>query len=249
MTSDAAEAVEGWLAEEREAMLERFASSISHAIGTPLQVIHGRAGLIAADADDEEIEASVRIIEAKVGELTDLIHQVLGFARSALGPAERLEVGELVSDLVGRYGALAESRGIALVAEPIAGGATWFAPRDRAQQILAGCVAQGLARGGEGERIVVSAGAADAATPAGYAHGRYTRVEVQWQGVSFDQVAFARALEPWLAESVPDRRGALQLAVSYGLARRLGGWIDAGGGSTETRLAIHLPAEAGEGGA
>jgi two-component system, NtrC family, sensor kinase len=60
----------------------RLAAGIAHEMGTPLNVVSGRAGLIASGKlSDEEIQQSALTIKAEADRITGIIRQLLDFAR------------------------------------------------------------------------------------------------------------------------------------------------------------------------
>ena len=61
----------------------RLASGIAHELGTPLNVVSGRAGLIASGKlSHDEIGQSVAAIKAEAEKMTRIIRQLLDFARA-----------------------------------------------------------------------------------------------------------------------------------------------------------------------
>ncbi len=60
----------------------QLASGLAHELGTPLNVVSGRARLIEqADGVTEEVAADAKIILDQTQRITDLVKQLLGFAR------------------------------------------------------------------------------------------------------------------------------------------------------------------------
>jgi signal transduction histidine kinase len=60
----------------------QLASGLAHELGTPLNVVSGRARLIEqADGATDEVVADARIILDQTARITDLVKQLLGFAR------------------------------------------------------------------------------------------------------------------------------------------------------------------------
>jgi len=67
-------------------MLGRISSGLAHEMGTPLNVVAGRAKMIAgSDLDPEEIETGTRIIREQVDRMTRIIRQLLDFSRRRAG--------------------------------------------------------------------------------------------------------------------------------------------------------------------
>jgi signal transduction histidine kinase len=66
---------------ERLAELGTLAASMAHEIGTPMNVILGRAEQLLQRTDDETMKKGLTIITAQVERMTRLINQLLTFAR------------------------------------------------------------------------------------------------------------------------------------------------------------------------
>jgi signal transduction histidine kinase len=66
---------------ERVAELGTLAASMAHEIGTPMNVILGRAEMLMQRTDDETMKKGLAIIAAQVERVTRLMNQLLAFAR------------------------------------------------------------------------------------------------------------------------------------------------------------------------
>ena len=75
---------------ERLAELGTLASGMAHEIGTPMNVILGRAELLMRKATDERTRRSLETIVTQVERITKIMNQLLSFARKR--PAERLGI-------------------------------------------------------------------------------------------------------------------------------------------------------------
>ncbi len=75
---------------ERLAELGTLASGMAHEIGTPMNVIQGRAEYLIQRTNDEVIKKSLRTIVAQVERITRVMNQLLAFARRR--PIERRAV-------------------------------------------------------------------------------------------------------------------------------------------------------------
>src|SRR5688500_13584428 len=87
--------------EERRAAVSRVASTLSHALGTPLNVIAGRAAMIGMDGMSlEEIQNYARIVEQQVRSVATTLRQVLNFGRDAVIPLETCDVRKVLARAV-----------------------------------------------------------------------------------------------------------------------------------------------------
>lgn len=72
---------------ERELAVARLAATLTHTLGTPLQVIAGRAALARSSSDLDEIARHLEIIQRKCSEITALLWGVLDSLRVEQPPA------------------------------------------------------------------------------------------------------------------------------------------------------------------
>lgn len=100
---------------ERRAASARMVSVIGHFIGTPLNVIAGRAGLIRTNQAPEAIEENVRRIEEQVERLSQRIRRLVDYFGLAEPPSVPRSVGEIMTECRELYGPVARRKGLELV--------------------------------------------------------------------------------------------------------------------------------------
>lgn len=94
----------------------RLAAGIAHELGTPLNVVSGRAGLIASGKlSTDEVQASARTIKSEAERITAIIRQLLDFARPNQPQRCRVDVTGVVERTVDLLHTLADKRHIRLV--------------------------------------------------------------------------------------------------------------------------------------
>jgi signal transduction histidine kinase len=75
------------------ATIGQLAAEIAHEVGTPLNVVTGRARAMSKKSDDPEaVEKNASIIAEQAGRITRIIQRLLDVARRKVGDAERGEV-------------------------------------------------------------------------------------------------------------------------------------------------------------
>jgi signal transduction histidine kinase len=99
---------------ERRAASARMVSVAGHLIGTPLNVIAGRAALIRSNPAPEAIEENVRRIEEQVERLALRIRRLIDYFGLAEPSAARRSVGEVLAECEELYRPVAEVKGIVL---------------------------------------------------------------------------------------------------------------------------------------
>ncbi len=83
---------------ERVAELGTLAASMAHEIGTPMNVILGRAEMLMQRTDDETMKKGLGIIAAQVERVTKLMNQLLAFARRGPPNFRPVDLREVVKN-------------------------------------------------------------------------------------------------------------------------------------------------------
>ncbi|HYQ28231.1 MAG TPA: hypothetical protein VER04_13465 [Polyangiaceae bacterium] len=97
---------------ERRAVSARMVSVAGHLVGTPLNVIAGRAALIRTNPSPEAIEENIRRIEEQVERLALRIRRLIDYFGLADPSGARRSVGEVVDECEGLYRPIAELKGV-----------------------------------------------------------------------------------------------------------------------------------------
>src|SRR6478609_9368333 len=97
---------------ERRAVSARMVSVAGHLIGTPLNVIAGRAALIRTNPTPEAVEENVRRIEEQVERLALRIRRLIDYFGLADPSGARRGVGEVLQECQALYRPIAELKGV-----------------------------------------------------------------------------------------------------------------------------------------
>lgn len=97
---------------ERRAASARMVSMIGHLIGTPLNVIAGRAGLIRTNPTPEGIDENVRRIEEQVERLSLRIRRLIDYFSMSEAKTEPQAVSDVLGECVLLYRPVAELKGV-----------------------------------------------------------------------------------------------------------------------------------------
>jgi len=81
---------------EKLATIGQLASGLAHEIGTPLNIISGRAELIERRLEDREIQKNLDIIIQQAERITKIIQQLLGFVRKKKPERKPLKINTLL---------------------------------------------------------------------------------------------------------------------------------------------------------
>ena len=93
---------------ERRAASARMVSMVGHLIGTPLNVIAGRASLIRTNPTPEGIDENVRRIEEQVERLSLRIRRLIDYFGVTEPEAEPCAVSDVLGECLALYRPVAE---------------------------------------------------------------------------------------------------------------------------------------------
>jgi len=225
----------------------RFLANMSHELRTPLNAIIGYVELLREEPELSvgEADPDLRRVHEAGSHLLGLIDAILDLTRIEAGEVsvmfDRVDVGELVEDVVEALRPLATRGGLALILEAGDDLGRVHTDPQKARQILTNLIGNALKYTVEGS-VTVRARPDDDGV----------RVEVIDTGVGIAPEDLARAFEPFERTAAPITRRVggtgLGLAVSGRLAEIVGatleGHSELGRGST---FALRLPRRVGPG--
>ena len=230
---------------ERLATIGKLAAGVAHEVGTPLNVISGRAKRLGRQhGDDAEIQKNVTIIRDQVDRVTRIVHQLLQFARRRKVSRTLVDCRELTRSTV------AEVR-------PTVGPRVQFALNldetedtriqidgGQIRQVLTNLIVNGAQAMPAGGQLSVGLSRRRASPPAGHSGtgGDYLCLSVEDQGQGIAPDDLPHIFEPFFTTKDVGAGTGLGLAVSVGIVHDHGGWIDV---ATEvgkgTRFTVYLP--------
>ncbi|PQO46844.1 sensor histidine kinase [Blastopirellula marina] len=222
----------------------RLASGIAHELGTPLNVVSGRAGLIASNRlSDEEVKESALVIKSEADRMAEIIRQLLGFARRRAPQRMAVDLRELIATAINLLQPMAHQRDIELI---VAESPSLTAAVDPAQiqQVVTNLIVNAIHASSPGDKVCVALDSAEAVPPgdAKSPAGKYCRIIVEDQGTGISAEAMPHLFEPFFTTKDVGEGTGLGLSVSYGIIEDHNGWIDVhselGDGS---RFTIYLP--------
>lgn len=103
---------------ERLAVSSRVASVIGHLIGTPLNVIAGRAALIRANPNDDSTIENARRIEEQVDRLAQRIRRLIEYLTAPDQAIEPRSAANVLEEAVSLYRPIALRRGVRIEVPP-----------------------------------------------------------------------------------------------------------------------------------
>ncbi|MCA8962446.1 MAG: HAMP domain-containing protein [Planctomycetes bacterium] len=223
----------------------RLASGIAHELGTPLNVLSGRATLIAQGGDTPPNAArNATIIIEQANRISGIVRQLLDFART--GPVSvrrRCDVGEIVVESIDLVRTITEAKSISVTWKPA--GAPLFAEIDRAQiqQVIVNLLVNAAQAVRKGGRIEVGAEIREVRSPlsAESSTDEMIRIRVEDDGPGIPPDQIQHVFEPFFTTKDVGEGTGLGLSIAHGIVEDHGGFLtvdsEVGAGC---RFALHL---------
>ncbi len=222
----------------------KLASGIAHELGTPLNVVAGRAQMIiAGESQGGQVQDDARIIVEQAKRMTNIIRQLLEFARPRASQPTSVDLRTIAQQAVALLEPMAVKRGVRL---SLTAGEAVVAMVDptQIQQALANLVVNAIHAVGDQGHVRMSVTRASVKAPADRGGGEATWaiLSVTDDGHGMDAETQARIFEPFFTTKDIGEGTGLGLAVTHGIVSEHGGWIETtsapGAGST---FSIYLP--------
>ncbi len=214
---------------DRLAMVGQISSGIAHEIGTPLNVIAGRARLITEpDATlDEARKHAVAILEQS-DRVASIIRQLLDFARRRGPQRDQTSLLDLAGRVLGMLRPLAAKRQVELTLDPNSVPATALFDAMQIEQALGNLVMnaiQAIAERGH-VRVAVHIAHKASAGEFGGRSGEYAVLQVTDDGMGIAKENIAQIFEPFFTTQCAGEGTGLGSSITDEIIRDHGGWIE-----------------------
>lgn len=236
---------------DRLSTVGKIASSMAHDLGTPLNVVSGRAMMILSTPGcPPEIASDARIIGEQANSMTQIIRQVLEYSRRRDLQRTRVHVRELIDRAISLVEPMAEDRGISVEHAASERDVVTQLDENKVLQILTNLMVNGVQAMSAGGRLRMQSAVQVVEDPpdSRAAAGTYLRISVEDNGAGIDKKVLDTLFEPFFTTKGKGQGSGLGLPVCQGIIREHGGWIDVqtqpGQGS---RFDVYLPMSNDEG--
>jgi signal transduction histidine kinase len=234
---------------EKLATLGQLAAEIAHEVGTPLNVIAGRARSIQKKKEDPEaVEKNAGIIAEQTARITRIIQRLLDFTRRKVGTHETtvVNLNELTLTtmelLSGQFG----SARVKTRLDRAEGLPRCPGDPDRLQQVLINLMLNAVQAMPDGGSLAVETRTVARTRPGlEGAEQRFVTFTITDSGVGIPADIKDKIFDPFYTTKEGSGGTGLGLAVCSGIVKEHDGWIDiedAEGGGTVFR--VFLPASA-----
>jgi two-component system NtrC family sensor kinase len=207
----------------------RLASGVAHELGTPLNVISGRAGLIASDKlNDEQRTQSALTIKAEADRMAGTIRQLLDFARRNRPNKASIDLLQVARQTIELLSPLAEKRKLRLSLSPESGEYEALADVGQVQQVLTNLIVNAMHASSEDGAVEVSIERREATPPEEHdgTPGEYDCIRVEDHGQGIKPEDLDHLFEPFFTTKDVGEGTGLGLSIAYGMVHEHGGWID-----------------------
>jgi signal transduction histidine kinase len=232
---------------EKLATVGQLAAEIAHEVGTPLNVIGGRARTMEKKAADPDAVAhNAGIIAAQATRISKIIERLLRFARRRPeGNVNRVDLNRVIAEAVEFLENQIERAGVSV--DMVRGDGVQQLPgdADAIQQVCLNLIVNAVQAMPHGGRLLVATSLVtrrkeglEAAAPQAFA---CLEVSDTGQGISDEERA--KIFEPFY--STKEDGSGLGLAVSHGIVKDHDGWIEVAPRNPRgTTFRVYLPASA-----
>ena len=213
---------------EKLATVGQLAASIAHEVGTPLNVIGGRARSMERKAHDTaEVTKNAGIIAEQSARITKIIQQLLDYTRRRSPSREPVDLGKVAK---GTLDFLEHQIATARVEARFESPEELVVPGDpdQVQQVCMNLIlnaVQAMPEGGQllvrVDRVVRRKEGLESSPPQHYAV-----LEVRDTGVGIPAADRERIFEPFYSTKADGGGTGLGLAVSHGIVKDHDGWIE-----------------------
>jgi len=220
-------------------MIAEMSAGAAHEINNPLSVISGRAQILRASGTEAEWARALDIIVEKANEASQIVNDLMNFAKPATPQAVRQSLRPLLEMLCQgwrtRFSLLPEQFGFKLADD----GCDVYVDSGHLREMLDALVSNAVqASDTKPPRVIIN-------SPS-LASDETVRIEVQDNGAGMSPDVAERAIDPFFSHRSAGRGRGLGLSRAYRLASINGGqlWID----STPqigTTVTIELPSRPG----
>lgn len=223
----------------------QLASGVAHELGTPLNVVTGRASLIMSGRlGSEGILESAGIIKSQAERMAGIIRQLLDFSRCSTPHRVEVDLRMIVRETTKILESLSKKHAVELIVSENPHAMTACVDTGQIQQVLTNLIVNAIQATPSGGRVTVAVTKESCAAPRGTPGGsqEYFCLSVEDTGQGIAEDVRERLFEPFVTTKEVGQGTGLGLSIAYGIVQEHGGWIDVqsevGRGS---RFRVYLP--------
>jgi two-component system NtrC family sensor kinase len=223
-----------------------LAAGLAHELGTPLNVVAGRADLIAGQRlSTEEVNTSAQTIKSEAKRMTGIIRQLLDFARQSTPRITPTSATELVEKTCELIRPLASKSNVGIDFASTGDPMTIVADSSQIQQVITNLLTNAIQAMPSGGPIEVAVGSSSNASPVDVppSEDGFVCISIRDQGAGMSNDDVEQIFEPFFTTKETGQGTGLGLSIAYGIVREHHGWIDVTSTLGEgTMFRVFLPA-------
>lgn len=240
------DAVEQLRHADRLRTVGELSSGLAHELGTPLNVISGRAGMIASERlNGPEVTKSAGIIRDQAERMTKIIQQLLDFARRRKPQYEALNLRSIVQQTIDLLTPLAAKREVTfrLLADK---DCVTMVDIGQIQQVMTNLIVNAVHAAPSKSDVEIEIKQVRAFPPGGSmaAEKAYAYLAVRDSGDGIAKEDMSRLFEPFFTTKVAGEGSGLGLSIVQGIVQEHSGWVDVESHQEKgTQFTVYLPLE------
>jgi signal transduction histidine kinase len=227
---------------ERMATLGQLAAELAHEIGTPLNIISGRAALTKEDVEEKQsVQRNQDVILAQAGRITKIVQQLLNFAKKKRPEQKRFDVNQLLEATLDFLDYQVRRQGVEVKRRLEADLPFLEADPNLLQQVFVNLILNSLQSMPEGGTLLISTSQRRIVRE-GLTFGEQDYIEISMEdtGVGMNEDTMKNVFVPFF--TTKEKGTGLGLTITHRIVQERGGWIDiksnVGKGSVFT---VYLP--------
>jgi len=213
---------------ERLATVGKLASGLAHELGTPLNVVSGRAKMIAAGTlKPEESVMSATVIKDQSERMTKIIRQLLDFARSRAPQIKSENLGDVAEKVRGTLDPIATQGGSRIETHFPEREVSAQIDREQIQQVLSNLIVNAIHAMPDGGTIEIEVGEKTATPPADVSGttGKFAFISITDHGVGIRKEDMERIFTPFFTTKDVGKGTGLGLSIAHGIVKEHAGWL------------------------
>ncbi|MGB0757939.1 MAG: sensor histidine kinase [Rubripirellula sp.] len=231
---------------ERLTTVGRMAAGLAHEIGTPLNVVTGRAELLASgQLDPEATRVSAQAIQSEAQKITRIVRELLDFARQNTPQRSTQNLNELITTTRELMETVATKHHTNLHLSLPETPSSANIDAGQIQQVLTNLIINAIQSAGNNGNVTITLTDTERKPPGNSEYDTnplYRTIIIADDGDGISAEDREHIFEPFFTTKDVGEGTGLGLSISHGIVQEHGGWIDVesseGHGSA---FSIHLP--------
>lgn len=207
-----------------------LAAGVAHELGTPLNVVSGRAGLISSgQLSPADVSSSAQTIQKEAERMTAIIRQLLDFARRTGTEHASINLIQLARQTCELMQPLARKAHVDLTVNADENSSvTTVGDSGQLQQVITNLISNAIQSIPDGGKIVIKVHSEQIQPPAVIEsqQNHFACLEVMDTGIGMTDTETEHVFEPFYTTKDVGEGTGLGLSIAYGIVREHGGWID-----------------------